>query len=153
MQAHQKHTLRSETIFGNWKPYKSDKKCFLFRFKSSFRSQDISVSVLAFWSCRINGLIKKIRLISNFMTSQPRKQNTSMHIAQSLKKSNQTMKFGQLIEYNIRNFYSKIFQKNLVEKLFTGPKNSKLSFSLDRQSEILYSLTSLHVQVDEYQTD
>ena len=36
-----RRTLRSETIFGNWKPFKNDEKCFLFRLKSSFRSQDI----------------------------------------------------------------------------------------------------------------
>ena len=27
--------------FGNWKPFKSDEKGFLFHLKSSFRSQDI----------------------------------------------------------------------------------------------------------------
>ena len=32
-----------ETIFGNWKPFKSDEKCFLFHFKDSIRSQDIYV--------------------------------------------------------------------------------------------------------------
>ena len=31
----------SETICGNWKPFKFDGKCFLLHFKSSFRSQDI----------------------------------------------------------------------------------------------------------------
>ena len=31
----------SETIFGNQKLLKNDEKCFLFHFKSSFRSQDI----------------------------------------------------------------------------------------------------------------
>ena len=33
-----KYTLRSDTIFGNWKPFKNDEKCFLFY---SFCSQDI----------------------------------------------------------------------------------------------------------------
>ena len=33
--------LRSETIFGIWKPFKKDEKCFLFHIKSSFGSQDI----------------------------------------------------------------------------------------------------------------
>ena len=28
--------LMSETIFGNWKPFKYDKKCFLFHLKSAF---------------------------------------------------------------------------------------------------------------------
>ena len=45
-------TLRSEKIFGNWKPFKNDEKCFLFHLKSSFRSQDILIFVLSFWSCR-----------------------------------------------------------------------------------------------------
>ena len=39
-----------------------------------------------------NGLIKKIRLISNFVTSQPGK-------------GNQTMKFGQLIQCKIKNIF------------------------------------------------
>ena len=36
-----KDTLKSETIFGNWKPIKNDEKYFLFHLKSSFGSQDI----------------------------------------------------------------------------------------------------------------
>ena len=35
------HTLRSETIFGNCKPFKNDEKRFLFHLKSSFHFQDI----------------------------------------------------------------------------------------------------------------
>ena len=31
---------------------KEIEKCFLFHLKSSFRSQDISIFVLSFWSCR-----------------------------------------------------------------------------------------------------
>ena len=50
--------------------FKNYEKCFLFRYKSSFRSQDIEIFVLIFWSCRQNGLIRKLRLISKFMTSQ-----------------------------------------------------------------------------------
>ena len=60
-----RRTLRSDTTFGNQKPIKNDQRRFLFRLKSSFCSQDIKVLVLNF--C----LIRKIRLISNFMTSQP----------------------------------------------------------------------------------
>ena len=37
----QRRTLRTETIFCNWKPFKNDGKWFLFQLKSSFRSQDI----------------------------------------------------------------------------------------------------------------
>ena len=46
----------SETIFGNWNPFKNDEKCFLFHLQSSFLSKDILVYVLTvfyvlFWSC------------------------------------------------------------------------------------------------------
>ena len=43
------------------------------------------------------GLIKKLRLISKFMTSQPGKQTITIHILPNISRStdNQTMKFGQ----------------------------------------------------------
>ena len=50
---------------------KIDEKLFLFRTKSSFRSQDIYIFVMIFWWCRKNSLIRRIRLISKLMTSQP----------------------------------------------------------------------------------
>ena len=34
-------TLSSKTVFGNWKLFKNDEKCFLCHVKSSFRPQDI----------------------------------------------------------------------------------------------------------------
>ena len=55
----------------HWKPFKSDEKCFLFHFNSSFHSQDIEVFVMSFRSCRKNTLIRMIRLVSKFMVSQP----------------------------------------------------------------------------------
>ena len=47
------------------------------------------------------------------MTLQPGKQIIAMHISPNISrnKGNQTMKFGQLIEYNIRNIF--------LEKLLT----------------------------------
>ena len=33
--------VKSKTVFGPWKHFKSDEKCFLFYLKSSFCSQDI----------------------------------------------------------------------------------------------------------------
>ena len=69
---------------------------------------------MIFWSCRKNGLIRKIRLISKFMTSEPGLQTIAIHILPmiSQRKGNQAMKFGQLIKYNKRNiFSSKIMQK------------------------------------------
>ena len=51
-------------------PLKMIKNAFNFILET-FRSQDIEIFVLAFWSCRKNGFIRTIRLISKFMTSQP----------------------------------------------------------------------------------
>ena len=48
--------------------------------KSSFRSQDIKVFVTTFWSCRKNGLIRKIKLTSKFVTSQPGLQIITKYI-------------------------------------------------------------------------
>ena len=52
--------------------------------------------VLTFWACRKNGLIRKIKLISKFMTSQPGKQRIKTHILLNISriKGNQTMKLG-----------------------------------------------------------
>ena len=47
-----RRTQSSETIFDNWKPFKNYEKCFLFHLKSPFCSQDISVFVSTFCSCR-----------------------------------------------------------------------------------------------------
>ena len=72
-----------------------------------------------------------MRLISKFITSQPGQQIFAINVLPNISgnKDNQTMKFGQLIEYNIRNiFLEKSFTKYGGE---TVPKNffkkSKLS--------------------------
>ena len=79
-------------------------------------------------------LIIKIRLISKFMTSQPGKQTIAKHILPNISRSkgNQTMKFGELVEYNMRNIfleksYTKCDGEN-IPRLFL--KKSKLSISL-----------------------
>ena len=58
--------LWSETFFAT-KSSENDEKCF-FHLKSSFRSRGIYIFFLTFWKSRLN---KKIRLILQFMTSQP----------------------------------------------------------------------------------
>ena len=47
------------------------------------------------------------RLTSKFMTPQPGSQTFAIHILPNMSqsKSNQTMKFSQLIEYNNRNIF------------------------------------------------
>ena len=56
------------------------------------------------------GLIRKIRLISNFMTSQPGQQTIVIHVLHNISRSkgNQTMKFRQLIQCNMRNIFLEI---------------------------------------------
>ena len=70
-------------------------------------------------------LIKKMRLISKFMTSQPGKQTISIHILPNISRSkgNQTIKFVQLIKYNMR----KIFLENSYTKC--GGETIPRSFS------------------------
>ena len=80
---------------------------YLFPPEGSFRSQENYIFALTFWFCRKNGLIKKIRLISKFMTSQPHKERITIHILLNIPriKGNRAMKFGQLIEYNTINIF------------------------------------------------
>ena len=62
------------------------------------------------------------------------------------------MKFGQLIEYNMRNiFLVKSYIKHGGESIHKPfSKRSKLSISLDLQSKVLYSLLLLNFQVKGY---
>ena len=59
-------------------------------------------------------LIRKIRLFSKFMTSQPCLQAIAIYMLPNISQSkgNETGKFGQLIEHNLRN----IFLQKLCEK-------------------------------------
>ena len=93
------------------------------------------------------------------MTSQPGKQTIAMHIFTNISRSkgNQTMKFGQLIAYNIRNiFLEKSYTKCGGEtipspRLFS--KKSKLSISLDQYSKVLYILFLLFAKLRTIESD
>ena len=52
-------------------------------------------------------MIRKIRLISKFLTSHPDSIAIAIQILINISriKGNQTRKFGQLIEYSIRNIF------------------------------------------------
>ena len=69
---------------------------------------------MSFWACTKNGLIKKMRVISKFMTSQPGYQRITIHKLPNISgiKGNQTMKFGKLIEYPKRNILFKNYAEN-----------------------------------------
>ena len=71
------------------------------------------------------------------MTSQPGQQTIAIHILPDISRSkgNQAIKFGQLVEYNMRNiFVEKSYPKCARDIIIPRPlsKNSKLSISLDQ---------------------
>ena len=73
-----------------------------------------------------------------------------MHILPDISrgKGNQAMKFGQLIECNMRNiFLGKIVHKT---SFFFKKKNSELSISLDQQSEVSHNFLLLYVKVGNF---
>ena len=88
-------------------PLKMMKNAFYFILKALFVLKLFTFLSRLFWSCRKNGLIRKLRLISKFMTSQPGLQTIAIHILPNISQSkgNQTMKFGQLMEYNKRPLF------------------------------------------------
>ena len=78
------------------------------------------------------------------MMSQPGSQTVAMHIFTNISKSkdNQAMKFGKLIECNMRNiFLAKSYTKcdrETIHRPFS--KASKMSISLDQYSKLFYIL-------------
>ena len=71
-----------------------------------------------------------------------------MSISVSRSKSNQAIKFGQLIEYNMRNIFLEKSYAKCGGEIFSRPfsKKSKLSISPDQLSKLLYSLLSLYAK-------
>ena len=75
-------------------------------------------------AARKNGLIRKLRLISKLMTTQHRYQSVTIQILPNISRSkgNETMEFGQLIDYDKRNIFFRRSFKNearwLVPDLF-----------------------------------
>ena len=70
------------------------------------------------------------------MTSQRGLQTIAIHILPNISRSkgNQTMKFGQLIEYNMRNIFVEKSYTKCAGETIPRPlsKKSKLSISLDQ---------------------
>ena len=70
------------------------------------------------------------------MTSQPHQQTIAIHILTNISrsKSNRAMKFGQLIEYNMRNIFLEKSYTKCGGETIPRPvlKKSKLSISLDQ---------------------
>ena len=70
-----------------------------------------------------DGFIRKVRLISKFMTSHTGQQIITINILPNIlrSKGNQAMKLGHLIEYTMRNIFLKNHRQNVVEKLAAHP--------------------------------
>ena len=66
-----------------------------------------------------NGLIRKIRLTSKFVTSQPGLQTITIHILSNISQSkgNQTITFRQLIELSRQLFFFKNYVENEARRL------------------------------------
>ena len=78
------------------------------------------------------------------MTSQPGEKTIAIHKFTNITRSkgNLTMKFGQLIEYNMRNIFLEKSYTECGRETIARPfsKKSKSSISLDQYSKILYIL-------------
>ena len=90
------------------------------------------------WFCgHVKGsLIKKIRLISKLMTSQPGQQKIAIQIWPNISRSkgNKAMKPGRLIEHNVRNIFPEKQYTKCVGETIRRPfsENSKLRISVDQ---------------------
>ena len=95
-----------------------------------------------------NSLIRKIRLISKFITSQPGQQAIAIHIWQS---SNKIWSVNRV--WHEKHFSYKIIHKIWWKILFPDifSKKSKLSISLDQYSKVLYRLFFIVHQVEDDQ--
>ena len=103
-----------------------------------------------------NDFIRKLSLISKFMSPQTGKQTVTIHILRNISRSkgNQAIKLSQLIEYKIRDAFLENHTQKLVEKLVPKKpfiKKWKSCISLNQQSEMLCSLFLFHHQVEDCQ--
>ena len=78
------------------------------------------------------------------MTSQPGLQTIAIHILPNISQSkdNQTMKLGQLIEYNKRNIFFENYAENEVGRLASSSEASglQLSFDIFRQPSTCHTI-------------
>ena len=88
------------------------------------------------------------------MTSHTGKQKITIHILSNILKSkdNQTMKFGQLKEYNMRNIFLEKPYTKCGQETSSRPFSEKLKLSMspDQYSKVLY-IFFIICQVEGYQ--
>ena len=94
-------------LLASIKALKNDEKCFVYHLKNSFRSQNNCVFVRIFSVMQKDCLTRKLRLISKLMTLSTEKQIITKHRKPNISriKGNHTMKFGQLIKYNMKKTF------------------------------------------------
>ena len=122
---HQRRTLRSETIFGNWKPFKNDEECFLFHLEIFSRYLSFCLEFLVKLK---NSFIRKIRLVLKIMTSQPDEQTYSIHILPNISRSKGNETIGQLLD-NVRNIFVEKAYTKCREQTILRPFSKKLKLS------------------------
>ena len=118
-------------------------------FYFTFHSQIFKLLYLLFghvetWFYQRDNVNFKIYSITTFQT-------IAIHMLPNIARSNgnQRMKFGRIIEYNVRSiFLEKLCTECGGETIFRPfSKKSKLSVSLDQQSKVLCSLFLLNAQL------
>ena len=80
------------------------------------------------------------------MTSQPGKQTITIHILSSIlrKKGDQTMKFGQLIEYNWKNIFLETSYTKYGKETIFRPLTKKLKLYISLHYILEFYAVCLH---------
>ena len=122
---------------------------FISSYKLFFFSRYLNFC-LNFLVVQKNGMIRKIKLIAKFMTSQPGKQIIAIHILPNISKNKgKTHVMEQKMEYKMRNISLEKSYTKRGRKTISRPfsKKSKLSISLNQYSKFLYSLFLLYAKL------
>ena len=122
---------------------------FISSYKLFFFSRYLNFC-LNFLVVQKNGMIRKIKLIAKFMTSQPEKQIIAIHILPNIPiNKGKTQVMEQKMEYKMRNISLEKSYTKRGRKTISRPfsKKSKLSISLNQYSKFLYSLFLLYAKL------
>ena len=94
-------------LFASMKTFEKWWKMLFILLQKVFSFSRLLNFCIDFLSYRKSGLIRKIRFIWKFMTPQPVEQTIAIHILPNIlrSKSNQLIKFGQVIEYSKKNIF------------------------------------------------
>ena len=136
-------TLRSDTIFGNRKPFKNDTNCFMLHLLKLFlfsRYLYFCIDFLAIWK---SGLIWKINLILEFIWYQKLVNKQYTYTDKYLKKWSQS---GNTIWSVNRIWHEKYFFWKVINSMRRRNYFQKLSTPLDQLSKNLYNLFLLYAK-------